>query len=69
MMLTTSVTATSRMLPVLADTAMTGTNVSPLLPVLPQACKYKIRAAISLNAQAAYSTPALIPDYAECRNK
>ncbi len=47
MMLTTSVTAATRMLPVLSDTAMTGTNVSPLLSMFSQACRYKTRAAIS----------------------
>lgn len=36
--LTTSVTATARMLPMLADAAMTGTDVAPLLPVLLQVC-------------------------------
>jgi hypothetical protein len=46
-MLATSVTAATRMLPVLSNTAVTGTNVSPLLSMFPQACKYKIRAAIS----------------------
>jgi hypothetical protein len=35
--LTTSVTTTTRMLPVLANTTVTGGNVSPLLSVLAQA--------------------------------
>lgn len=37
-MLATSVTTTSRMLPVLANTSMTSTDVTPLFPVLVQIC-------------------------------
>ena len=36
--LATSVTATARMLPVLADTPMTGADMPPLLTVLAEAC-------------------------------
>lgn len=36
--LTTGITATTRMLPVLANAAVAGTDVSALLAVLPQAC-------------------------------
>ena len=39
MVLTTSVTATTGMLPVLADTAMAGTDVTALLAVLAQPCE------------------------------
>ena len=37
-MLTTSISASSWMLPVLADTAMSSTDVTTLLPVLPETC-------------------------------
>lgn len=36
--LATGVSATARMLPVLADATMAGTHVPPLLPVLLQVC-------------------------------
>ena len=37
-MLATSVTTTSRMFPVLANTSVTSTDVTPLFPVLVQVC-------------------------------
>jgi hypothetical protein len=39
MMLTTSITATTRMLSVLAYASMSSTNMTTLLPILPQTCK------------------------------
>ena len=38
MVLATSVTATARMLPVLADTSVAGTDMAPLLTVLAETC-------------------------------
>ena len=38
MMLTTSITTTTRMLPVLPNTTMAGTDVPALLAVLPEPC-------------------------------
>ena len=38
-MLATSVTTTSRMFPVLANTSVTSTDVTPLFPILVQVCK------------------------------
>ena len=38
MVLSTSISTSSRMLPVLSNTSMTSTDVPALLPVLPQTC-------------------------------
>ena len=38
-MLATSVTTTSGMLPMLANTSVTSTDVTPLFPVLVQVCR------------------------------
>ena len=47
-MLTSSITATSRMFPVLSNTSMSSTDVTPLFPVLVQVCNANTGATVNI---------------------
>lgn len=50
-MLSSSVTTTSRMFPVLSNTSVSSTDMTPLLPVLMQVCKGSIWANVGTDSQ------------------
>ncbi len=49
-MLSSSVTTTSRMFPVLSNTSVSSTDMTPLLPVLMQVCKESIWATVGTDS-------------------